>query len=120
MEIFINLEMIIPINEQLCKDIQKVVDDWSASSTLGDIFVKVAPFMKMYNQYSNRYDQALATLGRCMKNEEFALLVEEIDGTTKLGSRLESLLIAPIQRIPRYILLLEVLYNFTLFLSNFN
>ena len=113
MEIFINLEMIIPINEQLCKDIQKVVDDWSDSSTIGDIFVRVAPFMKMYNQYSNRYDQALATLGRCMKNEEFALLVEEIDGTTKLGSRLESLLIAPIQRIPRYSLLLQELRKST-------
>lgn len=105
--------MIIPINKQLHKDIQQVVDNWDESSTIGDIFVRVAPFMKMYNQYSNRYDQALSTLTKCMKNEEFQLLVEEIDGTTKLGSRLESLLIAPIQRIPRYTLLLQELRKST-------
>ena len=113
MEIFINLEMIIPINQQLKNDLQKVIDSWSDSSTVGDIFVRVAPFMKMYNQYSNRYDNALSTLGKCMKNEEFQLLVEEIDGTAKLGSRLESLLISPIQRIPRYSLLLKELRKAT-------
>jgi hypothetical protein len=113
MDIFGNLEMIIPINKQLQSDLQTAVDHWNEQSTLGDIFIRVAPFFRMYNQYSTRYDHALTTLTKCMKNEEFLALVEEIDTTTKLGSRLESLLIAPIQRIPRYNLLLQELRKAT-------
>jgi len=113
-EIFSNLEMILPINEQLFSDLSKIIEgDWNDNSSLGDTFVRVAPFLKMYNQYSNRYDHALATLARCSKNESFSQLVEEIDGTTKLGARLEALLIAPIQRIPRYTLLLQELKRYT-------
>ena len=112
-DIFINVELIYKINNQLLSEIEKVVNDWKDTSIIGDVFHRTAPFLKMYNQYSNKYDNALATLGRCCKNENFCGLVEEIDQTTGLSSRLEGLLIAPVQRIPRYTLLLQELKRHT-------
>merc|ERR1712137_1240990 len=51
----------------------------------------------------------MALLARCFRNELFAQLVHRVESASTMNSRLESLLIAPIQRITRYGLLLEEL-----------
>lgn len=48
-----------------------------------------------------------------MKNEFFKELVERVDSSTKLTSRLEALLGFPIQRIPQYGILLDELIKIT-------
>ena len=112
-DIFVNINMILPFNLQLVSELEKCLSNWNEQSIIADIFVKLAPFLKMYNQYSNSYDNALVVLAKCIKVEKFALLVEECDATTGLSARLDSLLIAPIQRIPRYTLLLSEIKKHT-------
>ena len=105
--------MILPFNLQLLGELDKCLASWDENSVIADVFFRLAPFLKMYNQYSNSYDNALSVLARCTKLEKFALLVEECDATTGLSARLDSLLIAPIQRIPRYTLLLSEMKKHT-------
>lgn len=111
--IFLNLDAILPLNQRLLSEIEEALAAWDDSTSIGSIFVKIAPFLKIYNEYGRRLNVALTTLSQCYKNEIFKELVEGIDNSTKLTARLEGLLHAPIQRIPKYVLLLEELYKNT-------
>ena len=65
--------------------------------------------MRAYNQYCNNYDQAITGYVAAMKRPEFSAFCKAEVEKTGLGPDLQSLLITPVQRIPRYILLLKVL-----------
>eukprot|EP00027_Filamoeba_sp_ATCC50430_P010236 CAMPEP_0168547484 /NCGR_PEP_ID=MMETSP0413-20121227/4059_1 /TAXON_ID=136452 /ORGANISM="Filamoeba nolandi, Strain NC-AS-23-1" /LENGTH=613 /DNA_ID=CAMNT_0008577737 /DNA_START=332 /DNA_END=2171 /DNA_ORIENTATION=+ len=84
--------------------------NWATGSQcVGDIFLKFFPFMRAYNQYCNNYDDAVETLVECMKRPNFASFCKEQLALTPggLGPDLQSLLINPVQRIPRYALLIK-------------
>lgn len=112
-EIFSNITLIQNVNSQLFSDLEARLKSWTTQSTIGDIFMDVAPYFKMYNQYGNNYETSIETLNECMKNTAFAAAVDRCDESHELGNKLEALLIAPIQRIPRYLLLLRDLQEAT-------
>jgi hypothetical protein len=60
-----------------------------------DIFVKNGPYLKHYANFSSNYDTAIKSLDELYKHQWWS---------SKAGDRLvfESMLILPIQRIPRY------------------
>lgn len=94
---------------------------------IGDIMVKNAPFLKMYTEYVKNFDTAMNTINTLYaKNSKFAAIVEEIHVSffyhnvqpliivVYLQSMVEceSLtlqhhMLGPIQRIPRYEMLLK-------------
>eukprot|EP01132_Coremiostelium_polycephalum_P009995 gene9995-12256_t len=80
----------------------------SNSLILGDVFLSISDFLKSYSVYINNYSQALKTLEKVRKNPNVENLFQVFQ-TNPLcdGLDLNSLLIMPIQRVPRYILLLE-------------
>jgi len=110
--IFSNIEQILPINKHLLEAVRQRVDNWHENQLLGDIFLKMAPFFKMYNTYGNNYEKAVETISRCQADSAFSEAVERIETKVKAEWKecvsLESLLIMPVQRIPRYNLLLRV------------
>jgi hypothetical protein len=64
-------------------------------------------FMRCYIEYVNSYNRSLQTLERCAtKNSKFMAFCAERQKKNG-GESLASLLITPIQRIPRYVLLLQ-------------
>jgi hypothetical protein len=67
----------------------------------------------MYNQYVNNYAANLSTLQRLTKsNKSFASFCEEHKQKTKSKLDLQSYLIMPVQRLPRYeILLAQIVEN---------
>jgi hypothetical protein len=70
------------------------------------VFLKLAPFLQMYIEYVNGFDGALATLSRVKsyaKLQGFLAAQSLVLG----GLDLTALLIAPVQRIPRYALLIK-------------
>lgn len=103
-----NLETILQFNQELLKQLEERIKDFTPNTTLGDVFLKLTPFLKMYNEYSSNYQQALNTYNTLRKeNQNF---VKELENCRKAsGSQLtlEDLIIMPVQRIPRYKLLLE-------------
>eukprot|EP01112_Ceratiomyxa_fruticulosa_P013730 TRINITY_DN3879_c0_g1_i2.p1 TRINITY_DN3879_c0_g1~~TRINITY_DN3879_c0_g1_i2.p1 ORF type:complete len:334 (+),score=59.67 TRINITY_DN3879_c0_g1_i2:71-1072(+) len=84
------------------------------SLTITDIFVHFGPFMKSFKQFYENYDTAIAKLTFLKSYPAFAQWLHkgERDPRTHLLD-LPSLLILPIQRLPRYILLLQALQEAT-------
>ena len=94
---------------------------------IGDIMVKNAPFLKMYTEYVKNFDTAMNTINSLYtKNSKFAAIVDEIhvsrdriskhcldtDYILQALPECESLtlqhhMLTPIQRIPRYEMLLK-------------
>ena len=56
--------------------------------------------------YGNNYDRGQAVLDKCMTDPTFVSTIETLESQVK-NLRLPNLLIQPIQRIPRYNLLLR-------------
>eukprot|EP01094_Clydonella_sp_ATCC50884_P017236 TRINITY_DN2962_c0_g1_i1.p1 TRINITY_DN2962_c0_g1~~TRINITY_DN2962_c0_g1_i1.p1 ORF type:complete len:713 (+),score=283.44 TRINITY_DN2962_c0_g1_i1:127-2139(+) len=106
--IFANVEEFFPINKHMKDQLKEVIDSWDHNtSMIGELFVKTAPFFKVYNKYGNNYETAIATLDRCMEDAKFAQIVQNLNEDLQGSVSLESLLIMPVQRIPRYNLLLR-------------
>ena len=110
--IFSNVEILYNLNQNILAQLEKRIEGWSSEETLiGDIFQQFAPYLKMYTQYGLEYQQSLVTFTELKENPKFVELLQTYKGTKPLA--LDHLLIMPIQRIPRYNLLLTDLLKKT-------
>ncbi|EEY65169.1 uncharacterized protein PITG_16365 [Phytophthora infestans T30-4] len=87
----------------------------SEADGVGAIFCRYAPLFKLYGDYAKDYEEVAALLQNFRRDtrlgfSQFLDSCREKSGSTK---PFESLLIMPIQRIPRYKLLLERLCELT-------
>lgn len=78
--------------------------------------LQLAPYMKMYTTYVQNFSDATQTLGKLLaqkKYERFNAFVDQCRSDPRCQDlSLESFLVMPVQRIPRYKLLLtELLKN---------
>jgi hypothetical protein len=112
-KMFANVESISSLNKNLCEQLQSRLKDWdNATVKIGDIFSKIAPVLIIYTEYANMYQEGLNFYNReKKKNERFAATCDECKA--RVGMDLEHLLIMPVQRVPRYNLLLEDLFKKT-------
>ncbi|KYR01923.1 pleckstrin (PH) domain-containing protein [Tieghemostelium lacteum] len=113
--IFSHIENICSLSKLLFERLDPRIQSWEASSSIADIFVDLSPFFRCYKQFSENYSNSIQTLSRIkLQSPQFAswLRVREKDPRCKLLD-LPSLLIAPIQKVPRYILLLDALAKAT-------
>jgi len=85
---------------------------WTVRSTLGDAFAELIGFMKIYSQYINGFDASIVTLKKLRTKPKFNLFLEQ-RLSQSYHLELEALLIEPIQRVPRYELLLKELLTCT-------
>jgi len=93
-------------------DITKLHENWTRDSEVGGIYNKIAPFFSMYVDYCNNNENAGKTLGKLMtKNKRFKQYIE--DQEKLAGQPMESYLITPIQRIPRYEMLINQALKYT-------
>eukprot|EP00485_Elphidium_margaritaceum_P009219 CAMPEP_0202691274 /NCGR_PEP_ID=MMETSP1385-20130828/6035_1 /ASSEMBLY_ACC=CAM_ASM_000861 /TAXON_ID=933848 /ORGANISM="Elphidium margaritaceum" /LENGTH=439 /DNA_ID=CAMNT_0049346651 /DNA_START=89 /DNA_END=1408 /DNA_ORIENTATION=+ len=110
--IFNDLKTIHQLNDTFLTDLNAVYANFDNDQTrIGDQFVKFCPYFRMYQNYCNNYDAATELLTRYNEKQSFVNLCMEIRDETK-GKTLQSLLILPIQRLPRYkMCLTEILKN---------
>ena len=111
MSIFSNAEEILPVNKQLLIELEKKWENWSPTQTIGDTIYQMTPFLKTYKNYTARYSEALNALRECEKNVKFQSIVYKCTVICRFD--LDALLIQPVQRIPRYNLLLADLLKNT-------
>eukprot|EP00727_Mastigamoeba_balamuthi_P013935 m51a1_g9164 putative domain containing protein (940) ;mRNA; r:4943-8248 len=106
--IFSNVEIIRNCHVKFHAKLQQRLSEWTSNSTVSDIFLKDAEFIKFYKHYVNNYENASEALRKCrqtggeMKHHFETLDYSEVAD----GLSLESFLVVPVQRIPRYVLLL--------------
>eukprot|EP01051_Picozoa_sp_SAG22_P015191 SAG22_NODE_1953_length_3264_cov_3.629068_2_plen_481_part_00 len=82
------------------------IPNWSPHQKIGDVFVQIGPYFKVYGEYCRMFETASAKLLECRAGyPAFAMLLDNLREVHKLDCG--SFLIMPIQRIPRYKMLLE-------------
>ncbi|EGG14394.1 pleckstrin domain-containing protein [Cavenderia fasciculata] len=113
--IFSELESIIAYNTQLLNELQVRCKHWKQDTLIGDIFVKFSRFLMIYSQYCINYGDCLEVLNVCKKQPKFKAFLNKLkEHNEEIRLRgLEDYLIRPIQRIPRYSLLIKDMINHT-------
>lgn len=109
--IFLNCEDILEHHRVFLSELKKnVIDCWSANALISPTLLRMSEWLSIYIPYCNNFDESKLVLDRCMKNQplfsNFVKTAEKVSECNKLD--LASFLILPIQRIPRYELLIKV------------
>ena len=107
-KIFHNIEDLYKLSENLCGDLEELLAEKVLTASIGATLLHYAPQFRIYQTYLENYDEAVKTLGDVRRTRSefdfFCRLQEKCEGMS-----LESFLIMPVQRLPRYLLLLTEL-----------
>lgn len=142
-DLFSDIEIIYNVNTVLLKMLNEAMRNWGPSTQLGSIFVYIMNFLKVYTNYVSVADTQLSTYDSLLKNNKlFPKFTEAVrngldvdpatvdkasspskagepavapkpEGETKAMLDIPGYLIMPIQRVPRYFMLLERLLKHT-------
>ncbi|KAM9324454.1 FYVE, RhoGEF and PH domain-containing protein 3 [Gastrophryne carolinensis] len=87
----------------------RITQEWSTNSRIGDILQKLAPFLKMYGEYVKNFDKAMDTVNTwTQRSPVFKEVIHNIQKDEVCGNlTLQHHMLEPVQRIPRYELLLK-------------
>ncbi|KAF9583543.1 hypothetical protein BGW38_009217 [Lunasporangiospora selenospora] len=93
------------------QEILVLEEDWC----VGDIFKTMAPYLKTYSNFVMTHSTSLAHINECMsRNDRFAEFIRTTERRPECKSlSFQSHLLLPVQRIPRYKLLIESLLKHT-------
>lgn len=112
---FGNVEQLLSLHERLLSELEKRYKIWSPYQRIGDVFLQLLPYFKMYVAYLKSFPQAIATLQRLTSTssqmKQFFSRAASHPALSMLP--LNSYLTLPVQRIPRYTLLLTQLLQLT-------
>lgn len=115
--LFMNINDLLMHHMRFQKLLEKSLQDWSFSTTLGNVFLQNMDFLAAYQEYLTGYDTALITLRRLesSNNDNWMTLLRAFERHQLKSTRLnlEAYLIMPVQRLPRYTLLLKELLKYT-------
>ncbi|KAH3744563.1 protein piccolo [Pelomyxa schiedti] len=108
--IFHNITDIEKLSSNLCEALKQYDSSWTPESSLADVFSPfVASISAVYTPYIQNYDkcvQAIYSLNE--KSKAFTTFIENVKAKpASEGKDLAAYLITPIQRVPRYTLLLK-------------
>lgn len=114
--VFSNIEQILTFQREFYAQLKaSVAGDLLPTAgqapPLGVVFIKMAPFLKSYAIYAANYATALTVLSEWRSSSNISNVLEQ--GRKAHGQDIEFYLILPIQRIPRYELLLRDLLAVT-------
>eukprot|EP01087_Luapelamoeba_hula_P023168 TRINITY_DN846_c0_g2_i2.p1 TRINITY_DN846_c0_g2~~TRINITY_DN846_c0_g2_i2.p1 ORF type:complete len:1317 (+),score=424.44 TRINITY_DN846_c0_g2_i2:225-4175(+) len=110
--IFSNVETLFQINTDLLASLQ---GDRDTPDLIGNAFIKVAPFLKMYSVYCANHETSIAA-SRTLQSENKRFAAFAAENKSKPECRhldLAAFLIKPVQRICKYPLLLRELLKLT-------
>ncbi|XP_045548803.1 FYVE, RhoGEF and PH domain-containing protein 1 isoform X2 [Salmo salar] len=110
MGIFSNICSIYCFHQQfLLPALEKRMAEWDLNPRIGDILQKLAPFLKMYGEYVKNFDRAMELVNTWMeRSSQFKAIVHHIQREERCGNlTLQHHMLEPVQRIPRYELLLK-------------
>ncbi|KAH3766034.1 rho guanine nucleotide exchange factor 17 [Pelomyxa schiedti] len=118
-DIFHKSAIILQQSERLVKNLEPRISSWRPAQIIGDILLEHithVDFSRIHKEYIVNYRLAIKTLHKCSeKNKRFkevlSVLEGKLCGTT--GNDITSFLIQPVQRLPRYFLLLKKLSHVT-------
>jgi hypothetical protein len=106
-DLFSGIQIVMKFHDSFVEQLQQQ----ASSAQIGRIFKNAGPFMKVYKQYVETYEDRIEKLRELKKVSEFSKFLKV--AAVSSAEDLSSLMIAPVQRLPRYVLLLKELYKRT-------
>ncbi|KAI9189171.1 hypothetical protein H9P43_000599 [Blastocladiella emersonii ATCC 22665] len=113
--LFGNVEEVLGLHETFLRGLEERMSAWHPHQYLSDLFLSFSPFLNVYKPFVINYPSALKTLDRLSRDSaDFAKYLQDalLDPRTN-GLELRSYLILPVQRIPRYVMLLDLVAKHT-------
>lgn len=110
-----SLSMLLTAHQTWLAQLQERFGQWTPQQCVGDLFLQLSPYLKMYIVYVSNFELATLKIRELRKKDKrFGESVHEIffnlgDPTNDLAS----MLVTPVQRIPRYVLMLKDLLKVT-------
>lgn len=99
--LFGQLELIYNLNKELLLQLETNLEQ--LGEEFGNAFYKMAPFFKLYSVYAFDYKNSLISIQNLStKNPVFRRFIEGTESRPEVQAKLNSLMIVPIQRVPRY------------------
>jgi hypothetical protein len=114
--IFADVEVILGYHAHFLADLEARLREgaWGPHGKLGDLFLRMTQFLKTYAAYVNHFRRSQIQLGELRRRTEFEQLLARLQRQPACqGRTVKDYLIMPIQRIPRYRLLLADLLRHT-------
>ncbi|KAJ3100825.1 Myosin 10A, isoform D [Phlyctochytrium bullatum] len=113
--VFSNIEQILPVNQELLRLLeQRRRTSLGVLEQVGDIFLSVAQFLKMYTIYCGNQPEAMAFLKAQSGNAELTLFLQYCKLRPDCrGFDLGAFLLKPVQRICKYPLLMKQILKYT-------
>ncbi|BFZ08564.1 hypothetical protein BsWGS_11603 [Bradybaena similaris] len=93
----------------LLPQLENRMKNWERDPRIGDLMKKNAPFLKMYTEYIRNFDRAMKLINQWMeKSTKFSEIIQDIQKQPECRNlSLQHHMLGPIQRVPRYELLLK-------------
>jgi len=119
MSIFSNIEPIKNFNEKLFKKLSFISKNYHHNVVFGNIMLEHLPFFKLYYVYCNEFEKNnnLIMKIKYENNPEFKIIAQwfaSLEYTPALKNLdLNSMLVMPVQRLPKYVLLFKDLVKHT-------
>ncbi|KAJ3445160.1 faciogenital dysplasia protein [Anaeramoeba flamelloides] len=126
--LFPGIEIIYQYNSKLLSQLQEKFEAYTPNTQIGPIFLTFSQFLKVYTTFVNRFEQSMDLYNQLSsKNKKFGKFLDktreaeikrkEEEQTQQLTSNsflsLPSILIMPVQRLPRYVMLLQELLKYS-------
>uniref|UniRef100_A0A803T0U2 FYVE, RhoGEF and PH domain containing 4 n=1 Tax=Anolis carolinensis TaxID=28377 RepID=A0A803T0U2_ANOCA len=109
-KIFSNISSIHQFHSQfLLPELEKRMQEWDTNPRISDILQKLAPFLKMYGEYVKNFDNAMELVKTWTERSPlFKSIIQDIQKQKVCGNlTLQHHMLEPVQRIPRYEMLLK-------------
>ncbi|KAK5582398.1 hypothetical protein RB653_003981 [Dictyostelium firmibasis] len=113
--LFSNIEILYSINMNVLKELEKERDPLCENISVGQTFLDMSHYLKMYTTYCSNQQNALKILEEeKLKNQPFREYLEFcMNDSVCRGLPLNSFIIKPVQRICKYPLLIKETIKFT-------
>ncbi|PRP76763.1 hypothetical protein PROFUN_14888 [Planoprotostelium fungivorum] len=108
--VFSDIQVILKFHENFLQLLEERWTNWSVFRCVGDIFLSMNDTLHVYSGYVNNSPFSTVRIQELLRDPRYVKWLVNHD---MIESQLESLLIQPVQRIPRYVMLLEKLQKYT-------
>ncbi|XP_058793844.1 uncharacterized protein LOC131665757 isoform X2 [Phymastichus coffea] len=116
-EIFYQVPAILSHHEVFLEELRKRLETWEVRQTIGDVFLEVftkPDVLETYTLFLDNWKSAKKAIKTtCQAKPAFARFLETMEREHKGKLGLDQLLIKPVQKIPRYELLIQRLLKHT-------
>eukprot|EP01090_Pellita_catalonica_P023517 TRINITY_DN9755_c0_g1_i1.p1 TRINITY_DN9755_c0_g1~~TRINITY_DN9755_c0_g1_i1.p1 ORF type:complete len:716 (+),score=118.41 TRINITY_DN9755_c0_g1_i1:44-2191(+) len=112
--IFSTIDLIHAVSQNFSNALNYLFGGWPKNQSVGETIAKYLGLMQCYSAYVTNYDKASETLNTLLeKKKNVASFLAAVVATTTQKLDCAAYLIMPIQRLPRYVLLLQNLVAWT-------